>query len=115
MNTPTNQGWQCPCCETVYAPHVSSCKCKKVAAIKTQQPLTDNDKINQEARLREEWKKMMEEQAKYRRPNDSVKPDPIPQWPRPYEVTKRPYRSPILVIYKPMDVICISEGSAMLR
>lgn len=81
MSTPTNQGWQCPCCETVYAPHVSSCKCKKLVSIKPQQPLTDNDKINQEARLREKWKKMMEEMGKYPHPNDSIKPNPIPQWP----------------------------------
>lgn len=115
MNIPTNQGWQCPCCETVYAPHVSSCKCKKVAAIKPPQPLTDAEKINQESQLREKWKKMMDEQAKYRRPSDSVKTDPIPQWPGPYEVPKWPYGAPILVTYNPMDLIFVSEGSAMIR
>lgn len=23
------QGWQCPCCKTVYAPWVQSCECEK--------------------------------------------------------------------------------------
>lgn len=41
MDTPT-QGWQCPCCETVYAPHVSSCKCEKAEALKPI-PYLDND------------------------------------------------------------------------
>lgn len=29
------QGWQCPCCKTVYAPHVSQCGCASHVSVYT--------------------------------------------------------------------------------
>ena len=29
------QGWQCPCCKTVYAPHIPSCGCATTVSVYT--------------------------------------------------------------------------------
>lgn len=32
ISTSIQQGWQCPCCKTVYAPWIKSCKCQKASS-----------------------------------------------------------------------------------
>ena len=29
------QGWQCPCCKTIYAPHIPSCGCASTVSVYT--------------------------------------------------------------------------------
>lgn len=113
MNTPIKQGWQCPCCETVYAPHVSSCKCKKVEAIKPQPSKIDNDPAITDE-MKERWRRMMEEQIK------NKEPLPIPQWPNYPTIPSPPplwWETPYHL--KPFEITCViplvHEGSVMMR
>lgn len=38
----TNQGWQCPACKTVYAPHVEKCECSATQEA-TENVIAPND------------------------------------------------------------------------
>lgn len=65
-DVPVAQGWQCPCCQTVYAPEIKQCGC---ARRMTPKPME----------VTEEMRRLYEEQFKARR--EERERLPVPYWP----------------------------------